>query len=96
MFMMLGPSGNVHDPQNHFFLTLDLHDYSKVMQEQTEAFQFPFWGKSHNLKNERTEEARAGEPLRSILSDPEHLEYGISIFKKRKSKLVFVNSTEGT
>ena len=36
--MIFGPSGNVHNPQNPLFLTLDLVNYAKEFKQDPDSF----------------------------------------------------------
>ena len=54
MFMLFGPSGNVHDPQNQLFLTVDPPNSLQEYKENTNSFKQVFVGEiseSPNFKN---------------------------------------------
>ena len=90
MLMIFGHSGNVHDPQHQFCLTLDLHDYSKNQDDihhhlgGNMIFAKPKLLHLENVKKQKqtTETTHVGISLRAVLSILENLEYGINIFKE--------------
>ena len=60
IFMLLGPGGHVHEPQNHLFLTSDPEVTQKYMKRHEAFFQILLLeiSESHKIENVGTDGCR--------------------------------------
>ena len=84
MFMIFGPSGNVHDPKKPYFDFVSAEIFSKyTRQTPSNCWKTCYLGNCRISTNEQNDVCR--NILELGLNNSEHLEYGIDIFKNMKS-----------